>query len=250
MPNPTRVRRATLTAQIEESLRSDIIEGVLAPGQRLTAGDLTDRYDVSPTPLREALQALAAQNLVDVDPRFGARVARISRAHLRDTYRIRELLESLAVRESVRDGDPAWESALREAFGRFEAAVGRSQGATHPVLAWSQAHKAFHDALMAACESQWLKSMLGVINSHSERYRMLAAQTDVRDPIAEHSAIFAAAVARHDGATVEALRLHLTRTVDVIESSQAWVDDDLDAAEERAPEPRSGRRSHRHLDTA
>lgn len=230
MPNASRVRRATLTSQIEEALRSDIIEGVLAPGRRLTAAELTERYDVSPTPLREALQALAAQNLVDVDPRFGARVARISRAHLRDTYRVRELLESLAVGESVRLGDGSWESGLREAFGRFEIAVGRSQRETHPVLSWSQAHQAFHDALMAACDSQWLKSLLGILNAHSERYRMLAAQTGVRDPIAEHSAIFAAAISRDETAAVDALRQHLTRTVEVIEGSLAWVEDDLEAA--------------------
>lgn len=238
MSNAPRVRRATLTSQIEDALRSDIIEGVLAPGRRLTAADLTERYEVSPTPLREALQALAAQNLVDLDPRFGATVARISRAHLRDTYRVRQLLESLAVADSVRRADTAWESGLREAFGRFEIAVAMSQRESHPVLSWSQAHQAFHDALMAACDSRWLKSLLGILNAHSERYRMLAAQTGVRDPIAEHGAIFSAAIARDETATVEALRQHLGRTVEVIESSLAWVDNDVEVPAQ-APAPQA-----------
>ncbi len=86
-----RVSRATLTTQLEDALRLDIIEGVLAPGQRLRSAELTDRYQVSATPLREALQRLAAQNLVEIDPRFGATVAPISRSDLHDTYWLREV---------------------------------------------------------------------------------------------------------------------------------------------------------------
>ncbi len=93
-----RLTRSTLTAQLEDALRVDIIEGVLVPGQRLRAADLSKRYGVSATPFREALQRLAAQRLVDLDPRFGATVADISRAELRDIYQMRDLLEGLAWR--------------------------------------------------------------------------------------------------------------------------------------------------------
>jgi len=227
VPRIRRVRRATLTSQIEESLRADIIDGVLPAGARLTAADLTERYEVSPTPLREALQRLAAENLVDLDPRLGATVARISRAHLRDTYRVRGVLESLAVADSVQRGDEAWEERLRNLFTEFELAVARARRENlHPVLSWSRAHQSFHDGLMANCDSVWLKSFLGMLNAHSERYRVLAAQTGVRDPVNEHRAIFEAALARDTGGTVAALQRHLLRTVEVIEESLP-VDDDL-----------------------
>lgn len=67
--------------------------------------------------------------------------------------------------------------------------------------------------------------MLVILNDHSERYRMLSAQTGVRDPIGEHASIFAAAMARDAAGTVEALRKHLRLTVDVIERSLPVVDD-------------------------
>jgi DNA-binding GntR family transcriptional regulator len=215
-----RVRRATLAAQIEDLLRADIINGVLAPGQRLTASDLTEKYEVSATPLREALQRLAAQDLVEIDPRLGASVAPISLEHLRDTYWIRQLLESLAVERSVERGDDEWEQRLRALFADFERAVASAgAGPDEDVLSWSRAHRSFHLGLMAACDSPWLLSMLNVVNDHSERYRMLSALQGARDPVGEHSAILDAAIARDKHAAVKALQLHLDRTVEVIEDS-------------------------------
>jgi GntR family transcriptional regulator, carbon starvation induced regulator len=216
MTDASRVRRSTLTEQIENIVRTDIIEGRLKPGQRLIASELSLRYSVSATPLREALQRLASQNLVEIDPHLGAAVAPISAADLQDTYWIRELLESLAVRRSVARGDDAWEAELRTSFVAFEAAVG---GDHNDVERWSGAHRAFHAALMSACGSPWLLKLLNVITDHSERYRMLSVKTGFREPIAEHSAIFAAAMARNEERAVRTLQQHLDRTVEVIEES-------------------------------
>lgn len=213
-----RVRRSTLTARTEDALRQDIIDGTLEPGTRLTASDLGERYEVSATPLREALQRLAVQELVTMDPWLGTTVAPISRAHLRDTYLIRGLLESLAVERSVTRADDEWELRVRDAFHRFERAVVEVDG-EHSELAWADAHRAFHEAVASRCDSPWLQKMLTVINVHSERYRMLSVKTGVRDPIAEHGAIFAAAMARDPAATVAATTAHLSRTVEVIEKS-------------------------------
>jgi GntR family transcriptional regulator, carbon starvation induced regulator len=226
MPNARRVQRATLTSSIESALRLDIIEGRLPPGHRLTAAELTERYEVSPTPLREALQRLAAENLVDIDPRLGATVAPISLAHLHDTYRVRELLETLAVEESVRAGDARWEARLRDLYAEFERAVeGSRDDPDDGVRSWSAAHRAFHEGLMAASDSSWLKSLLNIITNHSERYRMLAAQTGERDPLGEHVVIFEAALRRDEKAAAEALRGHLRRTVEVLKTSLPVVED-------------------------
>src|ERR671915_1528247 len=109
MIEPKPVTRATLATQLEDALRVDIIEGVLTPGQRLRASDLTQRYGVSATPLREALQRLAAQNLVELGPRLGATVAPISESELRDIYFLRQMLETVALERSIAHGDEAWQ---------------------------------------------------------------------------------------------------------------------------------------------
>lgn len=216
---PKRVQRATLTSQTEAAIRADIIGGGLAPGQRLSVTDLSEHYGVSATPLREALQRLAADSLVEIDPRLGATVAPISRTDLRDTYRIREILESLALEDAIDHGNEQWEKDIKAAFQEFEAAVAQSELDESGPTAWSRAHRAFHDALLASSESNWLKTLLGVLNDHTERYRMISAQSGVRHPIAEHHSILEAALNRDKAAAVDALRRHLELTVEVIESS-------------------------------
>jgi DNA-binding GntR family transcriptional regulator len=221
-----KLKRSTLVEQVEELLARDIIEGRFPPGNRLTMADLTERYEASATPMREALQRLAGKGLVEIDPHFGATVAPISRAHLRDTYWMRGVLESEAVRRSVARGDERWETGVREAFARFQAAVAEAELEDPPdVVSWSQAHREFHSAVMAACESPWLVRLLDVVGAHTERYRLLSVGTGRRDPIAEHEEIFRAAVARDGDGAARATQHHLDRTVEVIESTLPIADD-------------------------
>jgi len=214
-----RVTRATLASQLEDAIRLEIIEGVLTPGQRLRANELTKRYGVSATPLREALQRLAAENLVEIDPRLGAAVAEISRADLRDIYRLRDLLEGLALERSIQRADEAWEARVRSAWERFRAQASIEQsGSTRDALAWSEAHRAFHEALFDACDSAWLRRFVGTLYDHSERYRMLSVRSHRRDTLEEHGAIFRTAMKRNAPEAVTWLRRHLANTVENLES--------------------------------
>jgi GntR family carbon starvation induced transcriptional regulator len=220
--------RATLTGQLENALRTDIIQGVFAPGERLRASELTGRYSVSATPLREALQRLAAQNLVEIDPRLGASVARMSRDDLHDTYWIHQLLEPLALERSMDRGDEAWEGQLQTLFDDFSRLSREQDDGVEQVVAWSQAHRAFHEGLLERCDSAWLQRILRLVRDHSERYRMLSLGTGVRDTVDEHAQILTA-VRNHDKeAAVKALRDHLAATVSVLDQILP-VSDDHDA---------------------
>lgn len=220
------VSRATLASQLEEALRLEIIEGVLIPGQRLRATDLTGRYRVSATPLREALQRLAAQNLVDIDPRLGATVAQISRTDLRDVYWLREELEGLALERAIDLGDTEWERAVTAAWERFRAQGVIDQTApTGELIAWSQAHRAFHSALYAACDSPWLLRFIATLYDHSERYRMLSVRTRLRPTTEEHEGIYRPAIERRAPEAVAWLRRHLHNTVAHVEQGFPGVSD-------------------------
>jgi GntR family transcriptional regulator, carbon starvation induced regulator len=217
-----RVTRATLAAQVEEAIRTDIIAGALEPGQRLRASELTQRYGVSATPLREALQRLAAQNLVELGPRLGATVAPISESELRDIYFLREMLETIALERSVRLGDAAWDRQVTRAYEAFERDSASDQPPSRSdILRWSAVHRTFHDSLFAACDSEWLLRFIGVLSDHSERYRMLSHRRARRHPIEEHRAIYVAAVGRDVEAAQAALRRHLSATVELLEQSRS-----------------------------
>jgi DNA-binding GntR family transcriptional regulator len=217
MANEHRVSRATLTTQLEDALRLDIIEGVLRPGLRLRAADLTQHYGVSATPLREALQRLAAQNLVTIDPRLGATVSEISQTDLRDIYFMRELLEGIALERSMQRADDTWAQHVTATWedlreqSKDPAATTRSDA-----LSWSSAHRAFHEALFESCGSPWLLRFVVTLYDHSERYRMLA-RSPSRDTLEEHEEIYKGMLARDTVGAVKALRRHLAGTVAVLE---------------------------------
>jgi GntR family carbon starvation induced transcriptional regulator len=214
----TRVTRATLASQLEDALRLEIIEGVLLPGQRLRANDLTQRYGVSATPLREALQRLAAENLVEIDPRLGAAVARISRTDLRDIYWLRELLEGMALERSIANGDGEWETRVSGAWERFRAqATIDADAPASEIVNWSRAHRQFHEALYSAANSPWLLRFIDTLYDHSERYRMLSVRSRLLPTTVEHEGIYRPAVERDAKSATEWLRKHLHHTVTDLE---------------------------------
>lgn len=195
----TRQDRATLTSQVEQAIRTDIIGGVLAPGIRMRYTDLGGRYAVSATPLREALQRLAAQGLVDIDPRSGASVTGVSRRDLDDTYWVRGMLEVMAVQRSVERGGTAWATRVEIAYRAFrDATVAmHTDTATDRLVAQTRAHREFHDSLAEACGSSWLLKLLKTLNDHAERYRMLNVTQGMGDALDDHAELGAAAVSRH-----------------------------------------------------
>jgi GntR family transcriptional regulator, carbon starvation induced regulator len=173
-----RISRATLTTQLEEALRTDIVAGLLEPGRKLRAADVASLYGVSPTPVREAVQRLSAEGLVELDPKIGVRVASISPDDVRDVFAVRLILETRAVEMSITNGGASWLADVSAAFERLNAVVSARlprDGAPsrETMLEWAEAHRAFHWALLAACGSPWLLRFISVLHGHSARYRML-----------------------------------------------------------------------------
>lgn len=87
--------------EIRDSLREQILDGLLPPGQRIVQDSVAADFSSSRIPVREALRLLAAEGLVTIEPDVGARVATLNPSELREVYLMREALEPLAVRASV-----------------------------------------------------------------------------------------------------------------------------------------------------
>jgi DNA-binding transcriptional regulator YhcF (GntR family) len=98
-------KRQTAHQYVVESLRNAIVEGVLTPGTRLIQAAIAEELEVSTTPVREALQDLAAEGLVRLDPHRGAIVYGFDLAECREIYELRMLLEELRPRSVFMLGD-------------------------------------------------------------------------------------------------------------------------------------------------
>jgi DNA-binding GntR family transcriptional regulator len=88
----------SLHADIVNQLRDFIVEGHLAPGMRVPERELCEKFDISRTPLREALKVLAAEGLIELLPNRGARVRQFSEADIRNLFEVISGLDFVAGR--------------------------------------------------------------------------------------------------------------------------------------------------------
>jgi DNA-binding GntR family transcriptional regulator len=209
----------TLAERAYLALRRDIVSGQLAPGERLRVEHLKDQYQVGAGTLREALSLLVSDALVTAEGQRGFRVAPISLADLEDVTNTRVMLETEALRQSIRHGDAHWEAALVASYDLLTRTESDLEG-PDPDL-WERRNKAFHEALIGACDSAWSKYILGILYRHAERYRninwrLTAAHASGRDVHREHEDIYRAAINRQEARAALALEAHVRLTHDVV----------------------------------
>jgi DNA-binding GntR family transcriptional regulator len=133
-------------------LRTDILSGALEPGQRLVEEQLTRQFGVSRAPIREALRLLAEQGLVEHLPRRGVRVATMSDRDYDELFAVRDALERFAIDVMTKRGSAKPDvGSLKVVLARLSAAA----EAGDPLTA-SEAHNAFHIALVALANSTQL----------------------------------------------------------------------------------------------
>lgn len=206
----------TLAEKAYSSLRKDIVEGCFAPESPLRLADLSERYGMGFSPLREALNRLQAERLVTAESLRGFRVSARSLVEFEDALQARLLVETEALRQSIAKGDDAWEASIVAALYALQQQTRRDGGDVDELKA---RHHAFHRALLAACGSDWLMDFFERLYAATERYRipaLIAAGPQKRDIDAEHRAIADAVLARDVTAAVALLCDHYQRTAALI----------------------------------
>lgn len=208
----------TLVEAAYRRLRRDIIEGVRRPGEKLRVEHLKDAYDVGAGTLREALQLLITDALVVAQGQRGFRVAPISLTDFEDITKTRVLLETEALRQSIALGDDAWEAEVVGAFHRLSRAEEKLEGPDAAREEWETRNRIFHEVLISACPSRWIRHFQTILYHQSERYRRLSLfkQPIPRDVHSEHQAIVDAALARDADAATRILADHILRTLEAV----------------------------------
>jgi DNA-binding GntR family transcriptional regulator len=146
------LRSPSLVELVTDHLRGEILSGALEPGQRLVEGQLTQQFKISRAPLREALRLLVEQGLVEHLPRRGARVTTYSAQDFDELFAVRDALERFAL-SLVQEKETAEldTRGVEAALSALADAADRSDR-----LAASNAHRAFHLALVALAGSRQL----------------------------------------------------------------------------------------------
>lgn len=208
----------TLSKHIRDELRTNILRGRWAPGDRLQLNQLSEQFSTSSTVVREALTRLAGERLVILKPNRGFFVPTVSLDELRDITELRCVNEQFAVSLAIERGDLNWEGELMAVHHRMEKTPSRD-AENRPTIEWAAAHQAFHAQLLAACGVPVLIDLTNTLSDLTQLYNRWATSAtnwSGRDLSAEHQAILDAALARDAETTSRLLAEHYHGTLEAI----------------------------------
>jgi DNA-binding GntR family transcriptional regulator len=178
-------------------IRSDIIFGILAPGQRLRLERVSESYGTSIPTLRELLNRMCAEGLIVAEGQRGFEVAPVSAADFRQVAELRLLLENHALEQSFTAGDLDWEGRVVSAHHKLGVMEKRMlNGERQNQELWKQCDWDFHHSLISACGSDVLLAAHAAAYDRYLRYQMIAVVFRGEIAAREHQALLEAALLR------------------------------------------------------
>ena len=200
------IERRTLHDELAERLRDLIIEGDLAPGEKLSEKDLCEQFGVSRTPLREALKVLSTEGLVLLTPHRGAAVSKLTLADLEEAFPIMGALEAISGELAcarITDREISHLRALHDAM------VTRHRAGD--LVGYFELNQRIHQGILDAAGNPTLTQMQRALAGRVRRARYMANMTPERwaKAVAEHEDIIRAIEGRQAERLGLLLKTHL-----------------------------------------
>ncbi|WP_425147884.1 GntR family transcriptional regulator [Deinococcus sp.] len=197
-------RPSLIREEVYSHLRDAIVGGSFAPGERLGEVELTARLGVSRTPIREAIQRLAQDGLLENLPGRGARIRVVSAAEAKDAYVVRETLDGLAAELAAAQHTRSEAETLAQALEALESAPASDEREQ------TRLDLAFHRAVAQAAHNA---ALLDLSRDLEQRVALIKHQTRISNAhpqtAEQHRAILEAVLARDPDAARTAARLHV-----------------------------------------
>lgn len=200
------IRRRYLHDEAADRLRQLVTSGELAPGGRVNEAELSERFGISRTPMREAIKILAAEGLLETLPNHGARVAQITAEELEEMIEVTATLEASGGELACRHITDAEIKQIERDHATMVAAWKRGDEA-----AYFNYNRAIHDAIMAASRNGTLLGIYNTLTGRIQRARYSAHKTPDQwaKAVNEHEAILALLHVRDGRALFDQMRDHV-----------------------------------------
>jgi len=156
MPDPIPLRSPSLHDNVAERLRAMVFDRQLAPGELIDEKALAARWQISRTPLREALKVLAAEGLVDLVPGKGSRVVSLTDEDADALFPVMALLEGRCAHEATLRASDEQLAELHQLHERLEM-----HAAVNDIDGYYRANHAFHSKVQALAANRWLDRVTG-----------------------------------------------------------------------------------------
>jgi DNA-binding GntR family transcriptional regulator len=205
-------REPTRAETLRRAVEEDIFSGHLKPGDRLDEQSLAVRFDVSRTPVREALRQLSASGLIEVRPRQGAVVAVITLPRLIEMFEVMAELEGMCARLSARRMTKPELQRLQDLGD--ECAAFAEQG---NLDSYYLANEAFHDTVYAGSHNNVLEETTRNFRNRTIPYRrhQLNRPGRVFESLQEHQKVIEAILSGDADLADELMRDHVNVQGDV-----------------------------------
>lgn len=206
MTSPTTLFRYNLHDALVAGIREMVVAGALRPGDKVPEQELCQRFGVSRTPLREALKVLAAEGVLQLLPRRGAIVARVSPEEIDELFPVMGALEALAGELVCQRASDAEIGQLRAIHDRMMAAYEAGDEPTY-----LEANRAFHETLVACAGNATLQTTYIQILLRTRSFRFVARKSAEtwRAAVSDHRQIMEALIARNGRRLSRLLRRHV-----------------------------------------
>ncbi|MFI6343907.1 GntR family transcriptional regulator [Streptomyces sp. NPDC050560] len=203
---------------VGEGIRRSLTSGDLVPGQRLVEQELADTYLATRSAVREALQDLAAEGLVDLVPRRGARVRVVSVEEAILITECRASLEALCARRAAECATQRQRESLLAIGAEMRDAV-----ATHDLDQYSALNRRLHDLVAEASGQTVAQKLLERLNGQMVRYQFRLALRPGRpaQSLPQHLAIIDAVVGGDPAAAESAVRAHINNVIEQLQATPA-----------------------------
>lgn len=216
------IARPSLHEELVARLQDMIVEGSLAPGEKVPERELCERFGVSRTPMREALKVLAAEGLLVLEPNRGARVRTVTLAELEEAFPLMGAFEALAGELACRHVTEAQLARVREAHARM-----LDCHAARDLQGYFRHNQRIHELIMVASGNALLGTMYRSLAVRVRRARYLANMDEARWQAAvdEHERMLEALEARDGAGLAAILKAHLANKFATVRD---WLESEAD----------------------
>jgi len=179
-------RPTVLVEEVSRTLSEAILEGVYKGGEKLIESELKEQFGISRSPIREAFRDLEKKGLVEILPRKGTFVKKITRRDIEEHFPVRSVLEGLAAREAYQKMTEEDLEDMAEVLANMKKAVSKNDAKTY----WEH-HLLFHEVFINASENAILINLLKTLRVHGMWYRFSYQyyKEDLKKSLAIHEKI-------------------------------------------------------------
>ena len=191
---------------VREHLEQAIVTGEFEDGERLNETKLSARFNVSRTPLREAIHMLASTGLIEIQPRRGAFVRQPTVVDMIEMFEVMAELEALCGRLGARRVSPPQLAAIKKSLETCEAALAEGDSD-----AYYRENETFHLLIYEMSGNKFLQAEASRLHKRLQAFRRMQLRVRGRmtQSMKEHREIYAAIEAGDEGRAAEVLRDHV-----------------------------------------